>query len=79
MSPGTVACPCMIGLALSGAGAGPGGEAWGPRGMHPTEGLGPTASEPPGARASEMSPDGGEACHRCTNACLSSLGRRSLR
>lgn len=79
MSLGTVTFPRMTGPAWAGAGAGPGGEASGPRGLCPTEAPGPAASEPPGARASETRPDGREACRRCTDTCPSSLGRRSLR
>ena len=62
-----------------GMGLGPGGEALGQGCVCATEDLEPRASEPPGARALEMSPDGRAVWYRCTNTCLPSPGRTSLR
>lgn len=79
VSLGTAIVPRVAGLALCRAAAWPWCEPSGRGGLCPMGDLEPGASEPPGARASEVSPDGRAAWHRCTSTCLLCFGRMTLR
>lgn len=71
VSLGTVMFPCVTGPAIVWD------YVWALVGKLPDEEVcvpqrtwSPEPVRPPGARASEMSPDGRAAWHRCTNTCL---------